>query len=841
MATSDANALLLQVSADIRGLEKAMERASGVVGKGSRRMRDELTGLERFFGKTSIPRALDKVFDSTRFKVLDSGVARVGLFGSALEALGPAGLTAAAAIGALALSFAEVKKSIDWADKLDEASDRTGISTTKLQEFDLVAIKAGISIQSMREALEGLNIVLGKVQAGTAKGNVIKAFEALGFGKTAAEVKETLRGYKDAADILPKIADALNHVPTGAGREALANALDLKEVLPALKEGSAGIDRFIKQIHEWGIVADEELIRKGAKAADQMDELHARIDGELKVAFLQLTPALVTALRALSDFLDKLNSFHVPQALSDFIAWQQSYIAWQSKGGIFQYWNFPKADAGSLPPLGQGHAAPMPQSAFGHTTAWNPVEGGGGTDRGPQQAKRLNEMLARSAEAILKASDNEFHSAEERAAVARKLLDIEEQARAEELKDLVATKGLTAAGAKLVAAKDKELFAARRKELDAKLTADLEAASLKVAEDLNKAVIGILTAQEDLATTAEARGRLEAEIFERERALERRKLQDELAIDPNKTADQKTSELNAFDFTTELQRQRQAALRKQAIADEENSILEASLQGQIDAADAAGQLAQTQKQRRDAALRILDLEDQLERLKLQEVIASQTATAAEKAIAQKRLDVLNETASARRDIVRQNTAGPVEQFVRENSPDKAVEHFQQIGVNAFDRLADSLAEAAANGENLGNVLLSFVRSLLQELVASSIKSATSSLLTSVFGIPGYASGTLDAPGGIARVHKDETILLPKHSVVMTAAETRRAMTVQPRASTVIVGGPTFVLHSPVVTQDLIDQMQAISRNTEERAVARSLVQGKRSLPTTLRSDALLRQ
>src|SRR6185312_4536205 len=97
---TNAEALLLQANADIskllKGLDKLDSRLKGTADNAEKQSKRASTSLERFFGKTDPAKALDKVFDSTRFKILDSGVAKVGLMGSALESQGPAGLAAAA-------------------------------------------------------------------------------------------------------------------------------------------------------------------------------------------------------------------------------------------------------------------------------------------------------------------------------------------------------------------------------------------------------------------------------------------------------------------------------------------------------------------------------------------------------------------------------------------------------------------------------------------------------------------------------------------------------------------------------------------------------------------------
>jgi hypothetical protein len=75
--------------------------------------------------------------------VLDSGVARVGLFGGAIEKLGVVGLTAAAGIGALAGSLAAAKAAMDFADDLQDTADRLHVTTDALQEYRYAVRLAG--------------------------------------------------------------------------------------------------------------------------------------------------------------------------------------------------------------------------------------------------------------------------------------------------------------------------------------------------------------------------------------------------------------------------------------------------------------------------------------------------------------------------------------------------------------------------------------------------------------------------------------------------------------------------------------------------------------------------
>lgn len=91
-------------------------------------------------------------------------------------------------------------------------------------------------------------------------------------------------------------------------------------------------------------------------------------------------------------------------------------------------------------------------------------------------------------------------------------------------------------------------------------------------------------------------------------------------------------------------------------------------------------------------------------------------------------------------------------------------------------------------------------------------------------IPGFAGGTDDAPGGWAWVGEGgnhrELAYLAKGSRVIPSGRSealfREAMNARSTS------GPTFVLNSPVMTQDLLDRMNAIGAAHGERAYQRSM-------------------
>jgi hypothetical protein len=292
MAQSDAHALLLDIGARLTSLEKSVDKAVDKVKTGSKKMTDAGTSLERFFERPNLGKALDKTFDATRFKVLDSGVARVGLFGSALENLGAGGLAAAAGIGAFALAMTKAQEAVNFADELDDTSAKLKIGVEDLQAYRHAFGQVGIEVQAGQQGLQALNAALGAVNQNLPRSaRTAKIFDVLGISR------DQLRNYQDAAQLLPKVAEGFQHLDTAA-QAAVAKSLGIESLLPLLREGANGISRLTAEARELGIVMDASLVKQGADAADKLKTLDEIMRTKTNVAFAAYAETLIDIKKA---------------------------------------------------------------------------------------------------------------------------------------------------------------------------------------------------------------------------------------------------------------------------------------------------------------------------------------------------------------------------------------------------------------------------------------------------------------------------------------------------------------------------------------------------------------
>lgn len=288
MARTDEQALLLQVSADISRLEKAFDRATGVVRTRSKQMEASAGALEKVFSRPSLTGAMDKVFDETRFRALDAGASRLGVFGGALEALGPAGLAAGAGIGAFSAALAGALAAAQFADELADTAAKVHITTSALQEYRYALRLAGGEEKGADQALEAFSVTLGKAQEGLTKAQ--RAFLLLGF------TQEQIAAFRTSEEALQAVMVKLAEIDSNPRRDALISLLGLDSMKPLITAGVDEMERLREEARAVGVVMDEDLVQRGAQVNDQFETLSQVIGIQVKSALVDLGPVLVNLM-----------------------------------------------------------------------------------------------------------------------------------------------------------------------------------------------------------------------------------------------------------------------------------------------------------------------------------------------------------------------------------------------------------------------------------------------------------------------------------------------------------------------------------------------------------------
>lgn len=285
MAQTDLERLTFQMSADMRKMQRDLDKANGVVTASANRMQSRL----------------DKVSIGKGFSSQMSGLAKSSSVGSsALAAFGPAGIVAAAGIAGATVAIRGMQTALKVADDLDAMATKIGITAEQLQELTFAAHENDVTTEALTGSLQGLNATLGAYKSGVGDAKVKKVFEALGI------TRESLKDVRNAADFLPVLADKIAGLQTTAERVKIAKALGAEELVPMLEKGGAEIDRLAAKARDLGLVMSNELARDAADASRELEVMGEYIKAHLSIAFASLGVWIVDTTTKLGPLIAKI-------------------------------------------------------------------------------------------------------------------------------------------------------------------------------------------------------------------------------------------------------------------------------------------------------------------------------------------------------------------------------------------------------------------------------------------------------------------------------------------------------------------------------------------------------
>jgi len=230
-----------------------------------------------------------------------SFASELGGAGKIIEALGPAGIAAAAGVGALVAGVYEVASTVneavshltEFAKHLEELSLRTGASVETLQEWNFAAKVTGVSVDQIANAANKMQKALYTSD---------EAFTRIGL--SAAQLRQMA-----PEEAFAKVADAIRALPTAAEQAKAAILLFGKagaEMLPLIKEGLGDLSA---RARELGIVMSGDDVAAAAAFKRQTDELGAAWEGfkNQLAATLVKSGAMQAGVKVLIDAMKDLN------------------------------------------------------------------------------------------------------------------------------------------------------------------------------------------------------------------------------------------------------------------------------------------------------------------------------------------------------------------------------------------------------------------------------------------------------------------------------------------------------------------------------------------------------
>ena len=228
-----------------------------------------------------------------------------GGLGEILKAVGPAGLAAAAGIGAAVMAADKLvegtKQAMEFGESLVSSAKAAGVSTTTLQTYRFAMGQAGASTEQADSALRGFTTAFGLAGEGAKK--QLGFFEKLGF------TQEQLKSFTSVDEALDATVDKISGLGNAADRAAFAKRLGLSDMLPLIQLGTSRIHEMREEAASLGAVMDEHVAEGLAKAAEKFKAASTVIDVQFKSALLDLALILISMIKMIADMAKALDSF----------------------------------------------------------------------------------------------------------------------------------------------------------------------------------------------------------------------------------------------------------------------------------------------------------------------------------------------------------------------------------------------------------------------------------------------------------------------------------------------------------------------------------------------------
>ncbi|MEA9997049.1 MULTISPECIES: phage tail tip lysozyme [unclassified Pseudomonas] len=293
----------------------AVDKATATV----RKVNDAIGRMTRPFEE--VGKSFKSLGRELGFEKIGKNLGNIGMqAGSAARSIGSivapmaaiTGLGSVAGVAALADSWAHLGRSID------NSSRGIGVSAGQLQGFQGAAKLLGIDASTTTSSLDGLATTMQDAQWGRNQGAMVM-FSQLGIG-----LKKTKDGAKDVIGEFKAIADAISKKTDPQVQALIANTLGLGAMLPFLREGSAGIERYEGMVKSLGYVMGDDAVKRGKEFSMSLAGLGIAVDGVKN----SIGDALIPAMKPLIDQFSVWLATNRELIATDVGEWAKGFATW---------------------------------------------------------------------------------------------------------------------------------------------------------------------------------------------------------------------------------------------------------------------------------------------------------------------------------------------------------------------------------------------------------------------------------------------------------------------------------------------------------------------------------
>ncbi len=205
---------------------------------------------------------------------------------------------------------------IEAGSRVNDLSEKLGVGTEDLQQFQFAAGLAGVSGEEAAKGLQFLNKNIGEAIDGS-KGAVET------FAKLGITLKDGNGDVRETSDILPEVADAFQNMGSDAERTALAMKVFGKagaSMIPMLKNGSAGIEEMRLEYERLGGGMRQDFIKAADEAGDEIDKVKFAFNGWKSQIVFAILPAVTRFAKIMQTAIGVLRKVTQESRLAK-VAW----------------------------------------------------------------------------------------------------------------------------------------------------------------------------------------------------------------------------------------------------------------------------------------------------------------------------------------------------------------------------------------------------------------------------------------------------------------------------------------------------------------------------------------
>lgn len=224
-----------------------------------------------------------------------------------------------AGVGIAGTLLAASKSAAQYGDDIQEASQRTGLTTDSLQALRYAADQTGASMANVEMGVKTLS--RQAYQASQGNDEAAKAFDRLGVS-----ILDTNGNLRSTDDLFFAVGEALRGLSNDTERAAIASQLLGRGgmmLIPMFTDASKSIRDFRDEAEKLGLVLDDATIQKLGETNDELNKLKFQASAAFRELGVAALPVLTDLTNQVSELLQKTQEWakENPEATKQVVDW----------------------------------------------------------------------------------------------------------------------------------------------------------------------------------------------------------------------------------------------------------------------------------------------------------------------------------------------------------------------------------------------------------------------------------------------------------------------------------------------------------------------------------------